>query len=555
MVGGELLLGGAHPVVFPVVFLLFCAFCLLYSDGMPHICTQCSRVNPPEASYCYYDGAVLAGSSARGPINPGSQHFPHPFHFPNGQACRNFDQLATACQQNWETAVTLMKQGFFTAFLGGLGRADLALAAQDAARFPDPDRGFDQLLSRLPTQVLQPPRLSVAPTTLNLGVVPIGTDRSFDLHLSNLGMRLLYGSVASDCKWLMLGDAPGHPQKLFQFGAEAVLPVHVRGQNLRAGTKPLQGSLLIESNGGTATVNVRVEVPITPFGEGVLAGAQTPRQVAEKAKASPLDAAPLFEKGAVGQWFAKNGWTYPVQGPAASGLSAVQQFFEALGLARAPKVEVTTPALALEGEVGQTLRTSIELKSAEKKPVFANATADQLWLDVSRVKLNGRFATIKVVIPGVPNRPGEILQATIFVTGNGNQRFHVPLTLSVRGSPWSNLAPAHAVTPLPGTVEASVEAMPIYQEAIAVPAFPVGPAAGAIPAYAIPIPPPAIPPAYYTTPAPPPPPAEFATFSPAQFAATPRAPDASNGFWLHLIPLGILFLGILAVLLRDILAR
>jgi hypothetical protein len=63
--------------------------------------------------------------------------------------------------------------------------------------------------------------------------------------------------------------------------------------------------------------------------------------VAEKAKAHPREAAPLFEQGVVSRWYKDNGWTYPVQGPASSGLAAVQQYFEALGLTPAPKVDIS----------------------------------------------------------------------------------------------------------------------------------------------------------------------------------------------------------------------
>src|SRR5207302_7825114 len=82
----------------------------------------------------------------------------------------------------------------------------------------------------------------------------------------------------------------------------------------------------------------------------------------------------------------------------------------------------------------------------EKRPVFAHATCDQPWLDVGRAKLNGRFATIPVQVPSVPNRPGETLQATVHVTANGNQRFQVPLTLSVAGaSPFAFAEPVAAM--------------------------------------------------------------------------------------------------------------
>src|SRR5262249_57564557 len=62
--------------------------------------------------YCYWDGALLAGHAADGArIPPGARPFPSQFVFPSGLACRNFDQLATACMQNWQESINLLKQG------------------------------------------------------------------------------------------------------------------------------------------------------------------------------------------------------------------------------------------------------------------------------------------------------------------------------------------------------------------------------------------------------------------------------------------------------------
>jgi hypothetical protein len=391
-------------------------------------------VNPAEASYCYYDGSLLEGHSQNGGVARGAATFTNNFVFPSGLICRNFDQLAQACQDNWTQAVELLQEGYLERFLGGLGRADLAFAAREAARFPDHDRGLDQLLARLPTSVIEPPKLHAEPREVNLGVLAVGDNRHFELHLANQGARLLYGTVTSDdCKWLTLGDAPGTPQKVFQFGSETVVPVQVRGANLRAGAKPLEGRLLIESNGGNSFVLVRCEVPVRPFTEGVLAGAKSPRQIAEKARAAPKEAAPLFEKGVVADWYKANGWTYPVQGPSAAGLGAVQQFFEALGLTAPPKVEISEKSINFHGQVGARLRHVLEVKAQEKRPVFAHGTSDQPWLVVERAQLNGRTATIGVSVPEVPNRPGEVLQGRVTVTSNGNQRFVVPVTLNVTG--------------------------------------------------------------------------------------------------------------------------
>jgi hypothetical protein len=397
---------------------------------MALVCAQCSSVNPPDAAYCYHDGAALAGR-AGGPINPGSAHFASPFVFPNGQACRNFDQLAMTCQQNWAAALDLLKQGFLSSFFGGLGRVDLAVAAQEAAKFPDPDRGLDQLLAKIPTQVLEPPKLQAEPSEISLGQLAIGSDRTIELHLRNGGMRLLYGSVASDAKWLTLGDLPGQPEKVFQFGEETVIAVQVRGQHLRAGTKPLQGQLVLDSNGGSVTVTVRADVPVTPFPGGPFDGAVTPRQVAEKAKAHPKETAPLFEDGRVAAWFQSNGWTYPVQGPPMSGMGAVQQFFEALGVAKPPQVHVGPTTLRFEGAPGKVYDVDLEVSSTERKVVYGWATSDRLWAEVGKTKLTGRSTIIPIKIT-VPDRKGT-QEASLTVIGNGQQKFVVPVTVAVIG--------------------------------------------------------------------------------------------------------------------------
>src|SRR5262245_19695205 len=95
---------------------------------MANTCTHCSRVNPPEALYCYHDGRALAQAAGAGPQNVGAQAFPTPFVFPDGRPCRTFDELALTCQQNWPAARELLRQGLLENFLGGLDRADLAMA-------------------------------------------------------------------------------------------------------------------------------------------------------------------------------------------------------------------------------------------------------------------------------------------------------------------------------------------------------------------------------------------------------------------------------------------
>jgi hypothetical protein len=455
-------------------------------------------------------------------MRAGALFFRQPFVFPSGVSCRTFDELALACQGNWQAAREMLDQGYLERFLGGLGRADLAMAAREAARFPDRDRGLDEFLAKLPSKALHPPSLSVEPMQINLGVLKLGQDRRFALRLRNGGMRLLYGTVTCvDCIWLTVGDAPGAPRKLFQFADDLTIPVHVVGRRLRASNKPLEGKLLVESNGGVETVLVRAEVPVTPFPAGVLAGALSPRQIAEKAKASPREAALLFEQGAVERWYQSNGWTYPVQGPAASGISAVQQFFEALGLTTPPRVEISEQAVHLLGDVGERLEHELRVETQEKRPVYAHAVSDQPWLRIGSIALEGRSATIPLEVPAVPPRPGEHLQGRVTVTANGNQRFWVSVLLSVGERP--------AVTrTAKSTVRSAIQAgpPPVASTAQAISAVP------------------------YATPAP----ESLAPSRPpvAQLAVALTEPGGGSK-WVHFVPVLLLCLALLGVIARDVL--
>src|SRR4029077_12427922 len=104
--------------------------------------------------------------------------FGSPFVFPDGRSCRNFDELALACQEEWSTACGLLKEGFLESFFDGLGRMDLAGAAREAARFPDADRGLDQVLAQLPSGVLAEPQLRVDPVDVNLGLLESDQERT-----------------------------------------------------------------------------------------------------------------------------------------------------------------------------------------------------------------------------------------------------------------------------------------------------------------------------------------------------------------------------------------
>jgi hypothetical protein len=427
---------------------------------MPSRCRTCQHVNPDEAAYCYHDGTPLAG--AAGPLAAGGQTFAHPLYLPSGKWCRTFDELAIALHDDWKGALDLLKQGYMEGFLSGIGRADLAQAARAAASYPDPDRGLDEFLAKLPSTAVQPPALHVMPLEVNLGTLTVGTPRRFALRLQNQGMRLVHGTVSCDgTSWLAVGEPPGAAEKAFHFRDEHLVPVLVQPDRLRAGSQPIEGKLVVASNAGTATVVVRASVPVKPFAEGVLAGATSPRQLARQAKAAPKQAAPLFQGGKVAEWYKANGWAYPIQGPTASGLGAVQQFFEALGLVVPPQVEINTTSINFLGNPGEQLNYAVEVKAKEPRPVYAHGRSDRPWLLVGQARLHGKAATIPLRIASVPDRPGETLFARVTVTANGNQRFEVNVGLAIAGD-------ADAALPVLEVVEVDptedvLEAIPVLE--------------------------------------------------------------------------------------------
>ena len=323
-------------------------------------CPTCSKINPANAAYCYYDGRALIQAGLKGPLKLGTRPFSMAFSFPDGQGCANFNQLVLGCDQRWNEARSFLLNGTWESFFASIGRHDLAALAMQSAKELDPDIGLRRLLEGLPpTPRLVRPAKVVAPRDDGGSrCLEAGKDHKFQLVIENQGVLMLRGSVMTDCDWLFFSDSQGHAtQKLFQTRDSYHLSVRVVGTKLRAGPKPLDGQIIIDTNGGREIVAVQATVPVRPFPRGdvagnVLAGAKSPRELAVKAKAHPQEAAVLFEQGLVKAWYQSNGWTYPIQGSQARGKGALQQFFEALGLVKPPRLAIDTERIVCRGEAG-----------------------------------------------------------------------------------------------------------------------------------------------------------------------------------------------------------
>ena len=367
--------------------------------------------------------------------------FPKPIRYPSGKTCGNFNELASTILSEWSISLDMMKKGEFSTFFSGIGRLDLAMVATESAKHPSPEQGLDQFLARLPSQPIPPADLEVDPPTLDLGTLKPGKDIKCSVKIRNKGRRILYGSVSIEgIPWLSIGEGKPRSRSRFNTFQDAPLPMTVFTNSLRTSEKTIEGKLIFETSGGNLIVPVTAEIPIRPFMIGTLAGAKNPRQLAEKAKANPAGAAILFENGTVENWYKENGWVYPVPKPPAQGMASIQQFFEALGYVKPPKVLINTTDLLFELQPGDVKDQTITLYNDEKKSTYAYAKADKPWVRIAKPVLKGGKAYLKISV-STSELPSSLETATITITANGNQSFkvNVEAQVLVQGSEFADL--------------------------------------------------------------------------------------------------------------------
>ncbi len=367
--------------------------------------------------------------------------FPKPIRYPSGKTCSNFNELASTILSDWTVSLDMLKKGEFGTFFSGIGRLDLAMVATESAKHPEPVHGLDQFLARLPSQPIPPADLEVDPPTLDLGTLKPGKDIKCSVKIRNKGRRILYGSVSIEgIPWLSIGEGKPRSRSRFNTFQDAPLPMTVFTNSLRTSEKTVEGKLIFETSGGNLIVPVTAEIPIRPFMIGTLAGAKSPRHLAEKAKANPIGAAVLFENGTVESWYKDNGWVYPVPKPPAQGLAAIQQFFEALGYVKPPKVLTTTNDLLFELQPGDVKEQTITLFNEEKKSTYAYAKADKPWVRIAKPVLKGGKAYLKISV-STSELPSSLELAILSITTNGNQsiKVNIEAQVLVQGSEFADL--------------------------------------------------------------------------------------------------------------------
>jgi hypothetical protein len=377
----------------------------------------------------------------------------------------------------------LLSQGVFQQFLAAGGRMDLAKAAQQAKSHPDPDVALDAFLGRLPAKVERGPRLDLNLRRLHLGTLHVGETRQIRLAVMNQGSGLLHGTlaVADGTNWLRLGEGRGNGQCVIKTAQQQEIMVRIDTRGLAAPHK-YSAKLTVITNGGIVEVPVGLDLEVQPFPhapfQGVsspreMAEVSSPREMAEQMRSHPKPAVPLLESGEIVRWFEVNGWTYPVSDPTASGVAAVQQFFEGMGLSKPPTVQLSMGPFPRSCVAGDVVPGQVVLRTIARKWVYARVESDAPWLRLPTQNVSGpQQAVITFEAYSQHLQPGRIHEGNLRITANAGQVLLVPVRLEVR--------PKKGTVPLSSKGQSPFSAAVIPAPKRAARPFLVGAAAGLV---------------------------------------------------------------------------
>jgi hypothetical protein len=215
---------------------------------------------------------------------------PMPFTLASGATCRSWDDFLTVSAQNWSALREELTSGRLAAYLRSIGRDDI--------RPSPPPRGdderLDDWLGRLPTTRPAKPDLEVHPEVVRVRALPGGGTTRARFVITNTGYRLLRSTVRvepASAAWVRLppeySREPFNTAETKDVSFEVVIP--------EALAAPMTCSLVVESNGGSRRVEVRVEpavkaegLPDAAVGSGQVATSSLAEQVERLSPASRI---------------------------------------------------------------------------------------------------------------------------------------------------------------------------------------------------------------------------------------------------------------------------
>ena len=228
--------------------------------------TGCARGGSGSQIGCARGGAAPKPvAPTRSPVRLGvAGRLATPFLLAGGAQCRTWDDFLVVAAQNWSELRDELTSGRLAEFLRRIQRPELVPLAGSSQ---SPDDQLDDWLARIPATASSSPELDVHPETLLVRAASGGGITRQTLRITNVGYRLLRCSARVDppaTEWLRL--RPEFDGRPFQTIDQTDLPVELELPETI--DRPLIAQIVIEGNGGTRRVGVRVERP----GEQIVIG-------------------------------------------------------------------------------------------------------------------------------------------------------------------------------------------------------------------------------------------------------------------------------------------
>ena len=192
------------------------------------------------------------------PSPKGTGRLSTPFSMAGGGQCRTWDDFLVAAAQSWPALRDELTSGRLTEYLRRIHRPDLVPRATPGRSADDQ---LDDWLARLPSAGSSEPELDVHPEALLVRAATGGGITRQTLRITNVGYRLLRSTARVEpagSRWLRL--RPEHDGRPFATIDQTDVPVEVELPETM--DRPLEAFIVIESNGGTRRIAVRIERPV-----------------------------------------------------------------------------------------------------------------------------------------------------------------------------------------------------------------------------------------------------------------------------------------------------
>jgi len=177
------------------------------------------------------------------------------FNLKSGAVCRSWDDILKVSAQKWADLRDELTSGRLSSFLATIGRSDVA---PDPRAPGSPDDRLDAWIGRLPSITPAQPELEVHPLAVVIRAPAGGGVVRKKVQLSNVGYRLLKTRARVEppsATWLTIAPDSARREVSTVEASDLVFDATVPDGL----ASPLSAEIVIEGNGGSARITVRVE--------------------------------------------------------------------------------------------------------------------------------------------------------------------------------------------------------------------------------------------------------------------------------------------------------